>query len=492
LRHFGRPEDVLESPIQKFGRDVIIIGIFNVLSALSSLLLLPVLTKALGAHDYGIMSQVNVTKGLFVVVASMGLPAAFARFLAGEKNRDEIRRQFYSIFSLVAAASLVLSAVLFIFAGFIARTFFEGSVQIVRITSLICLVWVLDGMCMNFFKTFQQMKRFAIMGIMVTYTEIGVIIFLVLNGHPLTSVVLAYFIIEALWLIVLLYSVSSQIGFRLPRFSNMGKYFSLALPMIPADVSLWILNFSDVYVVGYFLGPASVGIYSASYGLGYVLYPLSAILSFVLLPALSRLHDENRIEEVKVLLSYSVKYYLALAIPFIFGASVLAEPVLRLLSNQEIATGGRFVTPIVVLGIGFYGIGTMVRQILIVRRKTGVFGVMWGVLALMNLGGNIVLVPHIGIIAAALTTLGAFFIAFVVIMRYSLNEMRFHIDTGFIFKSLLAAVVMSVVAWVLKGHLKVMIVVVIGVVVYFAILVLLRGFKKEEWRYALNLIKKPI
>ena len=51
----------MENPYQKFAKDIIVIGITNLLVGLSGLVLLPLLTKTLGAHDYGIWSQVNVT-----------------------------------------------------------------------------------------------------------------------------------------------------------------------------------------------------------------------------------------------------------------------------------------------------------------------------------------------------------------------------------------------------------------------------------------------
>lgn len=49
----------------KFAKDNIAIGIANVVHSLANIfILLPILTKRLGAHDYGIWSQVNVIVGL--------------------------------------------------------------------------------------------------------------------------------------------------------------------------------------------------------------------------------------------------------------------------------------------------------------------------------------------------------------------------------------------------------------------------------------------
>jgi len=63
--------------------------------------------------------------------------------------------------------------------------------------------------------------------------------------------------------------------------------------------------------------------------------PLSSfvrVLGFILLATLSKLYDEDRMEEIKTHLSYAVRYLLAIIIPLFFGAAILAEPVLRLFS----------------------------------------------------------------------------------------------------------------------------------------------------------------
>ena len=51
----------------------------------------------------------------------------------------------------------------------------------------------------------------------------------------------------------------------------------------------------------------------------------AGILGFVLPPALSKLYDEDRMDEVKMHLSYSLKYSLTLAIPFVFGAAIQVQ-----------------------------------------------------------------------------------------------------------------------------------------------------------------------
>jgi O-antigen/teichoic acid export membrane protein len=482
----------LESSHQKFAKDVIVIGVFNVLMALSGLLLLPLLTKSLGAHDYGILAQVNATKGFFIILAGLGLPNAITRFLAALKNKEEIREQFYAVFLFESLVVLIVSILFIVLAPYIADAFFSGATQVVRITGLIGLVWTLDGICLVFFKAFRQMMKFAIFGLVSGYVEFGVIAYLVLNGHGLFSVVVSLFAVEGLYLLVLLYAIKSQIGFKIPDFSKLKQYLRLALPMFPADVSSWLLGLSDRYIIAYFLGAVSVGIYSASYGLAILISWSSGILSFVLLPTLSRLYDEGKMDEIKILQSRSLEYFLALAIPFLCGAAILSKAVLGFLSTPEIASGGWFITPIVVLSITLRGIGNIIGQSLIVANKTRIMGQAGVIAALVSIILNIILVPRVGIVGAAISVLLVYFLISGIITYHSLKIVTVKIEWFFVLKSLGAAAIMSLVIWWLNAAAisKPPLTVFTGIAVYGIALILLKGFSKQRWLFFKGLLIK--
>ena len=472
----------MENSYQKFAKDVLIIGVTNLLIALSGIILLPVITKTLGAHDYGIWAQVQVTTMLVLGFVRLGLPYAMIRFLPAKTNRGEIQEEFYSVLSVVFLASAIVSTILIIFADFIAGALFGGATVIVRITGLIILVWSLDTIFISVFRAFRQMKKYSIFLIADTYGQVALIAYLVLNGHGILSIALAVLAVRAIIFLILFFLIKSQIGTKRPRFSKIREYLSLGLPTIPGSISTWAVNSSDRYVIGYFLGASSVGIYSAGYGLGHLMSIPAAILGVVLLPALSRLYDEGRMDEVKTHLSYSLKYLLAVAIPFVFGSAILAEPVLRLFTTAEIAADGYFIVPLVALSILFYGTFVVIAHILVVAKKTKIMGLIWIIAAVVNLGLNILVVPRWGILGAALTTLIAYSLALGIGSYYSFKEFKFSIDWRFIIKSLIASAIMSLAIWLLRpqSNLATIIAVIVGAATYAVAIFLLKGFRREE------------
>jgi O-antigen/teichoic acid export membrane protein len=482
----------LENSYQKFARDVFIIGIANALVVLSSIIFMPLITKTLGAYDYGIWAQVQVTIGLVLGFVGLGLPYAMTRFLPAKTDREEIQEGFYSVLCLVFLVTLGISIILIAAADLIGQALFDGATSIVRITGLIILVWSLDNVFLSLFRAFRQMRRYAIFTVANTYAQVGLIAYLVLNGHGILSIVLAVLAIKAVMFFILFYLIKSQIGFKRPNFYRIKEYLSFGVPTIPGNVAAWVVRSSDRYVISYFLGTFSVGIYSAGYGVGTIPSMLIQVLAFVLPPALSKLYDEGRMEEVKMHLRYSLKYLLAAAIPFVFGAVVLAYPVLRVFSTAEIASEGYLVVPLVALSTLFLAAYVPILQILVLVKKTKITGAIWISCALVNLGLNILVVPHFGVVGAAITTLIAYALALGLTTYYSFKEIRFPIDWRFIVKSLIASGAMSAAIWAIapEGTSATILTVVAGAAIYGAIIVLLKGFTKEEFKFFKELFRR--
>jgi len=482
----------LENSYQKFTKHVATIGATTILQFLIGLVQLPLLTKTLGAHGYGIWAQVWVTVSLVLPFTNFGLGAGVIRFLAAEKNREEIQEQFYSVASVLFVTNLIASLAVITFAYPLAINFFDGAVQIVRITGILILIIPIGALYLDLLRTFQQIRKYSIFIIADTCSRLGLIAYLVLNGHGVLSVILSVMMIQVVILLVLFFLIKSQIGIKRPHFRRIKEYYSFGLPLVPRSLSYWLINLSDRYVIGFFLGVTPVGIYAAAYGIGGLPYTIVSVLTLVLMSPLSQLYDEGRMDEVKTHLRYSLKYFLTIAIPFVFGAAILAEPVLRVFSTSEIASGGRFVVPLLILAVSLMCVQNIISFILLLTKKTKTLAIIWVVAAVLNLGLNILLVPRLGILGAAITTLIAYALVLGFASYYSFKEFKFSIDWYFIIKSLIASAIMSVVTWQMSPqvYLDTILTVVAGVVIYGIVLVALRGFSKEEISFFWGLLRR--
>ena len=415
--------------VQRIG----LVGIANLLVALSSLILLPILTKNFSIDDYGIWVQINTTIALLPNLTTLGLPFTMVRFLSAETDKKIIQEGFYSIFSMVLIATFIVSLLLLIFSKQIALAIFNGNVNVAIILSAIVFLACLNALLLNYFRTFQEMKKYSFFLLMQTYLGVAIVSYLALGGYGIYMVSLGLLIANFITFLAMFALIIWSIGFKIPKFRNIREYLSFGVPTIPGNLSSWIVNSSDRYVIGIFLSAAFVGYYSPGYTLGYSISMLMAPFSLLLPSVLPQYYDKNNMEKVSSFLNYSTKYFLLVAIPAAFGLSILSKPLLNVLTTPDIALNGYLITPITALSTLIFGVYAIISNVLVLEKKTKVIGTIWIIAATMNLILNILLVPFFGIIAAAATTLMAYIVAFIISLKFSTKFFNF--DYKFILKS---------------------------------------------------------
>jgi O-antigen/teichoic acid export membrane protein len=474
-----------------FTQRIGLIGITNLLLSLSGIILLPILTKNIPIEEYGIWVQISVTIGLISTVVILGLPYTMVRFLAAAKTREEIQEGFYSIAFIVLFTSTIASLLLFLFSKPIAACLFDNNLTITRILSLIVFIACLNSVLLNFFRTFQQIKRYSIFLFIQTCLNVALVAYFVLSGYGIFGAVIGLLISSFFVFLIMASLIISEIGIKIPKFTHIREYLAFGIPTVPSNLSSWMVNSSDRYVIGIFLGVAFVGYYSPGYALGSMVGMLMAPLNFLLPAVLSKLYDEGKEEEVKIYLKYALKYFLMLAIPSALGLSLLSKQILIILSTPEIASQGYLITPFVAVSALLYAVYGPFHHIIVLAKKTKIIATIWIIAAILNLGLNIIVVPYMGILGAAITTLIAFSLALILASFYSFKYLKFDIDLRFLLKSIFASVVMSlvIIKWNPLGILNVLIVIGVCAVVYSTVLLILKGIKKEEIEFFRNLFK---
>lgn len=425
------------------------------------------------------------TISLMSNIASLGLPYTMVRFLSAEKNKEKIQEGFYSIASVVLASTVTISLLILLFSNSIATAIFNGEVNIVVSLAAMVLFACLNAFLLNFFRTFQQMKRYSLFLLTQTYSGILIVSYLVWSGFGIGIVVLGYLVAYILTFILMTLFILSSIGFRIPHFKNLREYMAFGLPTVPSNLSYWIVDSSDRYVIGILLGTVFVGYYAPAYTLGNIILMVLAPFSLLLPSVLPKYYEENDLEQVNFYLKYSLKYFLLIAIPAAFGLSVLSKSILLILTTPEIALNGYTVTPFITLSALLFGVYGITSNTIILKKKTKFIGTIWIIAAVLNVVLNFVMVPYVGIIGAAAVTLFTYAVAFALTINYSNRFLRFEFDYPFIIKSVVSALAMSlVIIWINpSGIIGVLMAVVIGALIYFAVLLALRGIKKEEFRF---------
>lgn len=471
-----------------FVQRIWLVGIINLLVALSNIILIPILTKTLAASGYGIWVQITTTITLITSFTSLGLPNAMLIYLSTTNDNEKIIDGFYSILFTVTIFSMVISILLLFFAYIAGSIFWQNMTLLIYVAAIVFFA-SLNTILINYFRTFQNMKLYSIFLLIQTYLGVLIASLVAFSGRGIVDVTFGLLISYLISFIIMLVIIFKDLGFMMPKFRNIRKYLSFSLPTIPGNLSYWIVNSSDRYIIGIFLGVAYVGYYNPAYTLSsliiMILFPFSLLLPAIL----PKYYEDGEINEIRRYLKYSIKYFLFLSMPCAIWISLFSKPILMILTNSEIALEGYMVTPFVATSSLFFGVYAIISNILILKKKTKIIGFIWVVSAAINLFLTLFLVIFFGILGAAISTMISFFIALLLTWYWSIKIFEF--DFCFLPKIILPSFLMTItlIMFYSTTITDILLVSSMAVIVYLATFILLKGISIEEIKFIRELIK---
>jgi O-antigen/teichoic acid export membrane protein len=487
-----KPDHSSHLEIGKFIQDIGFVGFAEIFVSFGGIILIPLLTKTLGAYGYGLWQQAMVTIGILSPLASFGLNNALVRFLPAKKQKNDKQQLFLSILFFKFTISILLLSLFIVFSERIAHYFFNNETSIVLITGFIFLIGGTNILCQFYFRSLRKIKIYSLFRIIDSYAKIAVAYYMILIGKGIFGALQGYLCVEIIFLFIYLGIIISEIGFSVPKFSDLKQYLKYGIPLIPTGISLWMIMFSDRYVISYYMEFSNVGVYSAAYNVGFLFFMIVELFDFVLMPTIAKFYDEGNVEKVKTYLRFVFKIYLLLAIPAIVGLSFLSKQILVFFTTAQIAENGWLITPIIAISSLFSGLFVIYDKPLRMSKKTSKIGLIVTITAILNLLLNFGLIPRYGILGAAIATLISYCFSASIIIIFSVKEMKFGINPHILLKTLCASFVIGVICyvWQPSSFIGLIFCIITSFITYFIILYLIGGIKIDEIKSLFSMMKQ--
>lgn len=464
-----------------------------VVTRLKGFIILPILTKTLSSEQYGIYALIIASISMLVPICTLKLDFALIRFLAQVKDKKIISKSFISVIGIASLIVLIISIIILLFSKTIAIKMF-GDINVehlIKMSIPLVFLTVVNQTMSEYFRAFQKMKNYTVFQLIRSLGEIIFTSIFVLSGFGLFGAILSLLVVRISATTVGILWIKPEINITRPSFSSIKPYFPFALPLLPVALGHILINIGDRYVIGYFMGSSSVGIYSASYSIGLLLSFFYAPIPIVLFPTITKLFENKEYDKLKTHLQYSLKFFLMLAIPSLLGLLILSRSLLQTLTTPEYVQG-YMIVPIIALSVIFYNISDLNNQIIILFKKTKISAIINIVSAIINIAMNVILIPIYGVIGAAISTLISFTLHLILTTSIGYKKMPYRIEVIFILKSIVSSIIMAFIIWLLmqNGIINLLLLVVIGGVIYFGSLLVFRGFSKKEVQFLKGLFVK--
>ena len=256
----------MENRYKKLAGNTVIFAVSNFSSKLLSLFIRPFLTHALEeVESVGITQIASQCANLLIPLVSLGVSFAVIRF--GLDRRNDRRQVFTGGFVSILLGFGLLCLCWPLLQRIPIFRDYAGLLYIY------VLVSCLRTLCTQFIRSRQLNRLVAVDGILCTFaTLMFYILFLVAWPMGPAGYLLAIICGDGISALFVFAIANCRRYLRFSRFNFplWRAMMAYALPMIPAQISFWIINASDLFFVAYMMGDKGT-YWSGLLGIGYFL-----------------------------------------------------------------------------------------------------------------------------------------------------------------------------------------------------------------------------
>jgi O-antigen/teichoic acid export membrane protein len=396
--------------VRRLAKDSAIYGAANAGTVVLAVLLVPLYTHKLTALEFGRYSLVVMIYGLLSVLADCGLTNSIARYYFDEaQTRDPNTATAYrkslltTALVTTACISLLLGIACYGSAGFVSWHAFGAPTYgpLLRIVGVTLLFRGLTTAPMIYLRVTERAVVYGLLSVLQVALFLGFTLLFVLGldwGVP--GILYSQLIATAGWAVCAVVAIARDLSVW-PRVSIAKDLLRFGLPFLPALPLMWVVDVSDRYLLERYVSTQEVGLYSLGYRFGQVMVFLVTAVTLAW-PSLSyRILGEANAE---VIYSKITSLYMAGAGLLWLALSLFSEEMVMLLSPEEFHAAAIYIPP-VAFGYLVYGLYVLSVTGLGVAKKIGPLSWVTLVAAVVNVGLNVWLIPRLGALVAAYTTI---------------------------------------------------------------------------------------
>lgn len=386
---------------RKIFGDALVSSLRITLAILRGIILIPIITNLLGEEAYGIWV---VYIAIINMVASVGGFHFYGALIRYTPQEDHEGQTLVDTLSLAIGSAAVFGLILLgleIFIGVIPGV--NGGDAVPAVILLLCSKIVLS-VAKNYPRALNQVKVYEAVETVQLLLE-----------TILLSIIFWQFgsLIAGLWTLVAV-TIGLNVAlclFYLPRdlrtpdISSFGRYLRYSAPMVPKSMGTQILGNADRYLINLLISPTAVAVYAVSYSVARMIQNITTPLNSTLYPAVSKAWEESDFGSVERLYQQIFRTYTLIGIPAVVGISILAGPILTLISTEQIASNGQYLLPVLAFGFFVRGYDNPLAYVFNAAEKNIILAKTLIGAAAGNVILNIVLIPIYEVFGAVVATI---------------------------------------------------------------------------------------
>ena len=434
------------------------------------------MARYLGVSEYGIVGFAISFTGILSLVVDCGISTHIVRHMATDRDMaPKYLGNAIPLKSLFACITFFITLVILML------------MRADEVTIIVTLLFTLEmvfksfiGLLNGSFQAFEEGKYQGIGNTLSSILLLAFILITIFTNLGIYGISIAYVLSNLFVLIYEYLALKKHIA--LPKF-EFDKSFCkeitiLSLPFAATGILYSIYYSIDIVMLTNMVGNYASGIYNATYKLISVLTLFQGIYGAVIFPVMSK-YFKNDKNILVVSFEKSVKYLTLITLPFAVGTMFYSLEIIQLFYGVEYDPSAS-VLSILMWTVCLLFINSACITLLNASHKEFAVTKIYLIAAIFNVGLNLLIIPYFSYDGAAVTTVLSdsliLILSLYVIIRLGIKVNKsLLIDLG---KIILAALIMGGVLYIL--NLNMWIAIIVGMVVYFAVVFLLKVFDNND------------
>jgi O-antigen/teichoic acid export membrane protein len=378
-----------------------IYGVGSILLRSIAFFLLPLYTRFLTPSDYGILAVTGVVSAILSILLPLSLHGALNPIYFDPGNEQERRANLGTVWITILLLASAGTITLDLTGSYVFPLVFRNVpfIPYIRLTIWTAFLTTFGLVPLNLFQIQERARVYVALTVsaMLLQTGLGVF-FVVFQNQGAQGNLLGAFLGALVMTVPFSWLALGNLQPTLRR-DVLARALAYSLPLVPHSVAGWVLQLSDRAILERFVSLEQLGLYSLGYTYAAIMNMIAYALNSAWVPFLFKT-DAQEGEEACGRFSRLGTYFALLLCFVALGLGLFAQEVIGLMTVPAFHEAAR-VAPWIVAGLLLAGLYYFPINFLFLKRETKLVPIVTVVSGLLNVGLNLWLVPHYGIMAAA-------------------------------------------------------------------------------------------
>jgi len=413
-------EKSITEKIKEVGKHGLIYGLGSIAQSAAGFLLLPLYSKYLVPHDFGVFSLIQMIGTIMGAVFYLGVSTALPRSYFDYNDPNDQKKVFNTTLLLLVIGAIVQTIIGVLFSSHISKLII-GSMEyghLIFINLVSSALTFINTGFLVYLRLLRKSKVVVTTSVVSLFATLSIAYYLLtIRQMGISAPIYAILIsqcVTTIFFITYLWRTISIINFSKEEVSIQLKF---GIPSVLASLSLMITDWGDRVVMNNMLSTSDVGIYSMGFRIA-MIYNIFIMLPFSMIwhPMMMEYRNDKNIKELFNKITY---YFTLVSMLLILFCIYLLDNILIVFNFGEDYSRSFPIIPFIMIGLYFNGLQSIFSAGLFYKRKPIYLTYVYLCVGGFNIFLNILLIPIFGVWGAVISAL---------ISRFSISAFVFKIS----------------------------------------------------------------